>query len=183
MATPKFSYRLPSRALQNLAKKIEEIPQAITKRDAEEAAKVIEAEMKALIAKGDSPIAGRGKFEPYRGQYRSRIAKYGYISVRGTKYRKSLRPINLKLTGEFLNTLQGRASKSAKFGFEAQVGFFGPGSGKSRKKEQGHREGANGQAERPIIPRDGEKFHRRIVEKYLKVFRLAVQRHTRKKIT
>lgn len=67
---------------------------------------------------------------------------------------KKPRPVNLLLTGEFLFHLQAIVTGVAgKHGLE--IGFF---DSKNAAKEDGHREGVNGQPSRPIIPLSGEDF-------------------------
>lgn len=80
---------------------------------------------------------------------------------------KKPRPVNLKLHGDFLKALRAEVTGTAgDYGIE--IGFF-PGS-RDRKgveaylKEQGHREGANGQPERPIIPVGTEDFAQTVQE-------------------
>ncbi len=78
---------------------------------------------------------------------------------------KKPRPVNLHLTGDFLNQLRSVVIGTAgKMGLE--IGFF-PGSRdangvEASVKEQGHREGANGQPQRPIIPINTEDFNQSI---------------------
>jgi hypothetical protein len=67
---------------------------------------------------------------------------------------KKPRPVNLLLTGEFLFHLEAVVTGVAgKHGLE--IGFF---DAKQAAKETGHREGANGQPQRPIIPLAREDF-------------------------
>lgn len=86
----------------------------------------------------------------------------GYpFSVQDEFPNKRPRPVNLFLSGAFLEALQAHVTGVAgDYGIE--VGFF-PGwtdqnGVEAATKEQGHREGANGQAERPIIPIGTEDF-------------------------
>lgn len=86
--------------------------------------------------------------------------KYPYNEI-ARKYGKKARPVNLFLTGDFLRALQARVTGTAgEFGLE--VGFFEGSKDRfgteAYLKEQGHREGANGQPERPTIPLGTEDF-------------------------
>lgn len=78
---------------------------------------------------------------------------------------KKPRPVNLTLHGDFLNALQAKVTGT--FGAHGiEVGFF-PGwkddkGVEAYTKEEGHREGANGQPKRPIIPIGTEDFAQRI---------------------
>jgi len=71
---------------------------------------------------------------------------------------KRARPVNLFLSGKFLSDLKEfvvGASDNAKL-------FVGFQDFQSELKEQGHREGQNTQAKRPIIPSGSERFAQRI---------------------
>ena len=92
-------------------------------------------EMKDLISKGISPIQGDGKFPKYKNPKR----------YPGNRKPKS--PVNLKLTGDFLNELKFRITPES-FGKGTEL-FFG---NDQEKKESGHRDGVNGQPKRPIMP-------------------------------
>lgn len=86
----------------------------------------------------------------------------GYpFSVQDKFPNKRPRPVNLFLSGDFLDALQAHVVGTAgDFGIE--IGFF-PGwkdanGVEAYVKEQGHREGANGQPQRPVIPIGTEDF-------------------------
>lgn len=115
----------------------------------------------ALI--GKSPIAGKGSFPAYRGQYRKQI-RAG--KIRG----KGLRPINLKASGDFLVALTFKIKsqfnrRGTKRGASLRVGFF---DSESILKEAGHRKGTNKQAKRPMIPKSNENFSR-VINKRMKI--------------
>jgi hypothetical protein len=143
-------------------------------------------EMKSVIAKGLSPIKGKGRFPEYIGVTKirkvSKVAKslsggrkktakkkasdlkkkaYPY-SVQDEFPGKKPRPVNMFLSGEFLKNLIAKVT-----GKKLEVGFF---EEPWESYEQGHREGANGQAKRPIIPTgDGEQFSDTIYRRLVKV--------------
>lgn len=107
----------------------------VTKRIGEQ----VVDKMKDLISKGISPIEGKGRFPGYlrageKGRYPDRYAHLG----------KRARPVNLKLTGEFLASLKAEGNKA-----EIEIGYF---EADQAVKEQGHREGVHGQPKRPTIP-------------------------------
>ena len=80
-------------------------------------------------------------------------SKYPYSAMK--KYpNKRVRPVNLYLSGAFLESLEAIVLGAAGQ-FTIEVGFF---RDSEAIKEIGHREGANGQPERPIIPVDREEF-------------------------
>lgn len=111
--------------------------------------------MKQDIAKGSSPISGHGKFSAYRNKYRDDIK-------RGRYKNKKLRPVNLKLSGDFLKELDYQPANGI-----TEVGFFDP---INAAKERGHREQHNGQGFRPIIPATGEEFNRKIKKQHEKIY-------------
>lgn len=105
-------------------------------------------------------LAGKGARKELNRQKKAlakRIAatNKGYpYSVQGKYPDKKPRPVNLFLSGKFLSSLEFVISGSAgEIGVE--LGFFDE---SEAVKEQGHREGANGQPERPIIPVGREDF-------------------------
>lgn len=137
----------------------------------------IKQEMLNDISKGISPIKGFGRFPAYkwagfaneirkharsikdkekRKQFREEALNIEKNRYPFTSYAKSLgkkpRPVNLKLTGDFIKSLvvwisgSGR-KKTVNVGFKDKL---------SLAKEKGHREGANGQPQRPIIPQGRE---------------------------
>ncbi len=103
---------------------------------------LVVSEMLSLIGSGKSPIAGKGKFPKYKNP-----KKYP-----GKK--KPHSPVNLELTGQFLSSLDSRVFKKGK-GWGVEIGYT---NDLAAKKEQGHREGANGQPKRPTIPKGKQTF-------------------------
>ncbi|MBK6381727.1 MAG: hypothetical protein IPF72_19525 [Chitinophagaceae bacterium] len=98
--------------------------------------------MRELIASGNSPIYGKGKFEKYKNPKR----------YPGKK--KSHEPVNLYLSGDFLKSLDYKLIPD-KIGFKTKVGYF---EEDQLVKEQGHRKGTNKQPKRPTIPKGREKY-------------------------
>ena len=128
--------------LQGVLKQLEKLKDPIDKPTAELVGTEVVEEMKSLIASGKSPIAGNGAFPKY---------------INPKKYpgkQKSKSPVNLFLTGKFLAALRATTKKGTT-GQDTYVGFR---SSNQAKKESGHREGVNGQPERPIIPIGDESF-------------------------
>lgn len=106
--------------------------------------------MKASIKRGLSPIQSAGRFPAYKNP-----SKYPGKFHR-KRFGKRPRPVNLHLSGDFLKDLQvikvipKTKEPIIRIGFKTRL---------SKKKEQGHREGAKGQRKRPIIPlQDKERF-------------------------
>lgn len=147
----KFDLEISDALQKALGKAVKPIDEKTAKRVGID---VIE-EMKSLISKGISPIQGNGKFPKYKNP-----ARY-------PGKRKPRSPVNLKLTGKFLNALSHRITQED-FGKGTEL-FF---ADKQDKKERGHREGANGQPERPIMPSvKGEKFTKIIRDLYTELYR------------
>lgn len=142
-------------------------------------------EIKRLVSKGISPIAGNGRFEAYKGvssaaalvksvtskvgrrsAKQSKKSKYPY-SVQNKFPEKRERPVNLFLSGDFLNSLEVKGTATGLLILIKDK--------LSIDKERGHREGSNGQPRRPIIPIGSEEFspsiYRRIVDTVTLVLR------------
>lgn len=120
--------------------------------------------MKDRIAKGLSPIEGRNRFPAYKDtkKYPGKVKKL-YPNKRN-------RPVNLYLSGDFLKQLRvisASATGRIVIGFTSKYG---------RTLEQGHREGANGQRERPIIPEGSEELAKSIRLAILKLYEQAVRK-------
>ena len=165
--------KLNRRQVDAFKKKVEGIRTAFGQRDANAAAEEMLGEMKDLIAKGISPILGKGRFPEYL-----HAGKKGkYPANQKSKFpRKRQRPVNLFLSGDFLKALKHRVYE-ARFGFGFEVGYF---DRDEAKKEQGHREGVKGQPERPTIPVKGEEWNQRIQRIIFKRFKEAIARYVKK---
>lgn len=137
-------------------------------------------EMKNFITTGVSPVKGVGRFTPYkatrasnevkqfsktqqssRGGYYRRLAKvalskYNFYpnSVRNKYPSKTITPVNLYLSGEFLNSLTHRALKTG-----SEIGHINP-SARTRNLFEAHNEGLNKNVpQRRYLPvKRGEKF-------------------------
>lgn len=103
-------------------------------------------EIKDNIKKGISPISG-SRFPAYKNPKR-------YPGKRKPK-----RPVNLFLTGQFLRSLRVRVNIVGQ-ALSIRVFFTNE---KAKDKERGHRDGANGQPKRPIIPAPNQLFSKRIM--------------------
>ena len=153
---------LDKAAAKNIANKLEDLKRPMDSASARQLGKDVVAEMKALISKGISPLRGEGRFPSYKNP------KDGYpASVRHKYPDKRTTPVNLYLTGKFLAALKSKVT-TIKNSYAIEVGFF---DSKEAIKEQGHREGANTQPKRPIIPNSGEQFAQRIQDIILKTVR------------
>lgn len=115
--------------------------------------------MKTDIADGISPIQKAGRFPRYKDPEK-------YPKPLKNKFpNKRQRPVNLYLSGDFMRNLKAwlKSSVSSKtpFKYSLFVGFLDK---KSILKEQGHREGVNGQPKRPVIPEGDENFNRKLIQ-------------------
>lgn len=170
MLRTKFDYA----KLKSFAQTLKEFPHQITRKEAEAVGKEIIAEMKDMISKGESTIAGAGRFPGYKhagvkGKYPDSV-RYKYPS-------KRQRPVNLSLSGDFLRALRHRIY-AAKFGFGIEVGYFDP---EEAKKEEGHASGWNGQPKRPTIPAKGEEIAVRIQRLVIARFKETFSAYVKKK--
>jgi len=166
-----------------IATVIRSVDTAVTENVARGIGRRTIVQMKRMIARGISPIRGGGlkaRFPGYiavvRGQKARKIAK----SLTGARKRrakqiasrksgypfnrqkdfpsKGLRPVNLKLSGDFMRDLTFKVQRQG-MTRSTRIGFY---SADSIDKELGHRVGANGQPRRPIIPTLREKFAKTI---------------------
>lgn len=130
----------------------------IDRATASEIGEEVVAEMRDLISKGISPIAGNGRFPRYKDP-----KKY-------PRRQKPNTPVNLKLSGDFQEALT-YSVKSSKSGFKTEI-FYG-GASVEDKKESGHRKGSDGtsRTSRPTIPQGSESFAERIVRIFSRIYR------------
>lgn len=177
MAKNEFSMKLDKKKVTEM---IEELIKAqklaiSTQKDADRLGKDVIKSMKELIGSGVSPIAGK-KFPGYKDSYKA--------AIKGNRYDglgKYVTPVNLKLTGEFLKNLTFRVLDSGP-NKVPEVGFF---DNESQLKEKGHREGANSQKKRPIIPQGDERvaqtIKKTLVDHYKKLMVEAIKQVIDKK--
>lgn len=159
--------------------------------------------MKDQIAKGISPIDGWGRFPAYKWvaragqlmknrrllknkQARRSLRKSAKL-LKETKYPASVRkkfpnkrerPVNLFLSGNFLDAIEARASAVGLF-----IGIY---KQPYVKYEEGHRtggvSGVNDQPKRPIIPINRETFtrviYRRLLDQVRKVLTRRLERQS-----
>jgi len=179
----------------NLDKLLKKAPQAFDQAFGELLGKEVIDAMKKDIARGISPILGDGRFPAYKGVEAAQAIRKGAAKGKSGKqarldakqlekktYPKSVnykfpdkkpRPVNLKLSGDFLSKLSWKLRGVAEK-FDVAIGFF---DSLSVKKESGHREGVNGQPQRPVIPsKRGEYFSERIQRLIVKLFRERVRK-------
>lgn len=120
--------------------------------------------MKDRIAKGLSPIQGKNRFPGYKDtkKYPGRV-KEDFPDKRN-------RPVNLRLSGRFLKQL--RVISATSLG-KVIIGFS---DDYGKTLEKGHREGASGQRERPIIPEPSEELAKSIQLAILRIYEQAVRK-------
>ncbi len=113
-------------------------------------------EAKAMIASGQSPVAGFGRFMSYSDSYKNALK--GKL---GQELGKTVRPVNLYATGEMLE--EG-------YGFERvddttiRVGMT-EGSAKRKQIAAYHNEGTEKMPARPLVPGANEEFAISIMRK------------------
>lgn len=193
--------RVNQRHLEKTLKIIETLKADVIDRNtAKNVGEEVTDTMVKLISKGVSPIKGVGRFPEYKvnqkvsqalsdkgvnagnfhGKHEKRLAnrhnkrvkqdaqknQYPY-SVQDKYPNKRIRPVNLKLSGDMLANLVFRVVRAAT-GYAVDI-FY---DGDEDKKEQGHREGVNGQPKRPSLPSvKGEEFVVAIERIYSRIFR------------
>lgn len=139
-----------------LKDRIRRLRKPINRKDGNRLGRGVVEEIKNTTLKGGSSVRG--------GEFGGRMPKYkpSYLDSikRGRFPGKKIRPVNLRLTGDFMKSLKFKLAKTPQ-GFAPDVGYF---NRKSKQKEEGHREGANNQEKRPTIPepKKGEKFGAKI---------------------
>ncbi|NOS67379.1 MAG: hypothetical protein HOO67_03370 [Candidatus Peribacteraceae bacterium] len=168
----KLRTKIDRNEIRRLGFAIKNIPNFATESDARKVGDEVVKEMKDLVGKGISPIEGKGRFPGYlhaneKGKYPASAPK---------RFRKGSRPVNLKLSGDMMDDLE-RNTYKADHGYGVNIEY---GSQLSQKKEQGHREGKNGQPSRPTLPQGNERFaqtiQQRIVDYFKKVLAVRLKK-------
>lgn len=168
-------------ALQAITKKITDtLKKPIDRVSATNGAKAALKEMLDMISKGISPIEGRGRFGAYQAQRQPQSPKLkdkkglkkkqGYPYTVQNKYpNKTVRPVNLKLSGEFLDSLVAEAKPDSNLGYKSSIKLT---TQESLNKEKGHREYSP--APRPIIPAGNEVIAVRLQNIVREYYRAAI---------
>lgn len=163
-------------------------------------------EIKSVVAKGASPIHGKGRFAAYKWAAMKNAIKKSYRDInkglKGDKsknaknYKKNLKGRQLDFESEVKRhypyskqkefpqkkerpvnlTLSGAFLKMLKVKTTKDGFEIGFYDSLSIKKEMGHREGVNGQPSRPIIPQDGEQFSSSIYRRLVKKLTEVIKR-------
>lgn len=157
--------------LEPLRKLIQEMPLKVAVASNREIAKTIRQKILDLVSRGISPIEGKGRFPGYSA---STSDKKRYPdTVKGKFPSKRRRPVNLELSGKFLRSLKSyvKTRNVIEVGFLDKYG---------KDLEQGHREGAKGQPQRPIIPSGSEQFALSIKAVIIKIYRDSVLDYLKK---
>lgn len=164
MAKP-FRIIVNDNDIDKLIRTFKAIPtQSVNSATKRAAGKAGVTEMQELISGGVSPIKGRGRFPGYKKSYKDRIRRGG-----GDFSSKSIRPVNLRLSGKFLKSLNFKELRNG-----ISIGFYGQEASRSAKKESGHRFGTNRQRKRPIIPRGSENLAASVSDKISQVLEKAI---------
>lgn len=155
--------------LEETKKLIKQISPQVSRVVSNLAANKILEMMKDRISKGISPIEGKPRFPRY-------INPKNYpAKARKNFPNKRNRPVNLFLSGRFLSELTARVSPAQG---RITIGFW---SEYGKTLEDGHRNGANGQPSRPIIPEENERFARSIRLSIIKLYEQAVLAYLRRR--
>jgi hypothetical protein len=151
---------------RKIKEKLKDLRTPVDKATASAIGKKTVALMKSDIARGQSPILGKGRFKPYKNP-----KKY-------PGKRKPARPVNLFLSGKFIKSLKFRVEKF-RLGWRTFVGYLD--NQLSEDKEKGHRIGKFGQEKRPTIPIKKERFNTKIATAIRKIFNERVRQITKKR--
>lgn len=127
-------------------KEIDEAANVAVRQWQQAAPPIIKRNIKALIAKGISPVKGQGSFVPYSESYKKQIKSGRYPG-------KKIRPINLKLSGKMLRSLISRTT---------QTGFSIYFTNKLARIHSLEGAGAS-QTIRKVMPQDDEVFKRTVM--------------------
>lgn len=136
----KFNLKFDASDLNRLAKQIKRFPKgAIDNQTAKRVGREIVKQIKDFTRKGISPVRGGG--------VRARMPAYkNPLQYPGRRKRR--RPVNLRLSGDFMRSLTF-TSVNSRTGKATRVFYRGQ---NNNKKEQGHAVGANRQPRRPTLP-------------------------------
>ena len=117
------------------------------------------------IKLGLSPVEGAGKFKRYSDSYKEAIKAGRY-----KKFGKSISPVNLKLSGNLLDSFfVKRKSNALQIGFDHELADIHTNKGAGKSK-----------VIRKMLPRTGESFKESIMTKIIALLQDAVDRITGK---
>lgn len=112
--------------------------------------RLVSDEAKAMIAAGQSPVRGYGRFDGYSESYK------GAIKGKSLENKsKTVRPVNLNLSGKML---ENYGSKS-----DARSVWVGVLPGEHSELAQYHNEGTAKMPQRKLVPTNGEGWAARIM--------------------
>ena len=138
----------------NLA--VNKIFEDVTRKWQPEAMRLLKQEIKSFLEDGVSPVKGFGRFKSYSPTYTNQIMAGKY-----KEYGKRVRPVNLNLSGDMIDSLYTRSDKLG----EIIVGFT------DELADIHNRQGAGkSKVKRRLLPHENEEFSRVITEKLLELF-------------
>lgn len=126
--------------------------------------RVVQGQIKPLIASGTSPVRGHNRFAAYENP---------------EKYpgdRKPKRPVNLRVSGEMLSDYGAFQKARTLF-----IGIFDSASESIKNRAIGNNYGTSGAPVRRIVPAPGEQFKVSVVTALREVFAGAIERALRKR--
>lgn len=132
-------------------------------------------EAKEMISSGQSPVRGVGRYAVYSDTYKSAIK----TAKRGDLLAKTVRPVNLHLSGEMLDGYGFRHKNSTTL----EIGMVS--GSKERKEIAGyHQAGTRRMPARPLVPGENEEWAvsimRAIRDVYGKRLRQLIERSNKK---
>ena len=113
------------------------------------------------INKGISPVAGQGRFKSYSDSYREAIRDGRFRS-----FSKRISPVNLRLSGELLNSIFSQTTRRALIiGFDNELADIHTNKGAGKSKTI-----------RKMLPQNREKFSKSITLRLQKIAEAVAKR-------
>lgn len=146
--------------VESVLEQVKLLGQKINKSTADDIGRTVTNHIQDLTSKGISTVR----------EFKRRMPAYKN-PPRYPGKRKPKRPVNLRLTGDFMNALTFKSRSSGTDGYKTEV-FYNKES--EDKKESGHREGVNGQPKRPTLPQGNERFAKLIENDVVEIYKQAL---------
>lgn len=145
--TAEVQRRMKEKALN----KIKKLQQSVTQQIPSKVGRPLIDQIIDTVQRGYSPVAGQGRFPAYKNP-----KKY-------PGNRKPPTPVNLTLSGRFLNDLDATqpSFSEASQRHKIKIGFT---SDYGKTLEKGHTDPETGQPHRQVIPNKGESFNAKLLK-------------------
>jgi len=151
----KVNFKLDRDSLRRIERDFAKKSDVLVRKMSEAGGRIITEETKRMVDAGISPVKGKGRFKKYSESYSKQIK-------RGKVQGKSTRPVNLKVTGKMMKSLEyKKITNGVRILFTDEKALYHNklGAGKSKVK-------------RRIMPIDeGEEYSRVITSRLTNAFR------------